>query len=221
MPFLILVGGGTASGKTYVTDRVIERLGETNVTRVTLDDYYKDRSDLTFDERARINYDHPKAFDWKLMEQQLTDLKNGKTIEKPVYDFTIHNRSNKTEVIVPSKLIMVEGIMALVNARVRKLGDLKVFVNCSRERRLLRRLERDQKERGRTFDGIVKQYFTTVQPMYEEVISPSSNYADLIVNNDDDISNLAIEVLAAVLKEFLENGTLLQQEELKRNSSKQ
>ena len=221
MPFLILVGGGTASGKTYVTDRVIERLGVTNVTRVTLDDYYKDRSDLTFDERAKINYDHPKAFDWKLMEQQLTDLKNGKTIEKPVYDFTIHNRSNKTEVIVPSKLIMVEGIMALVNARVRKLGDLKVFVNCSRERRLLRRLERDQKERGRTFDGIVKQYFTTVQPMYEEVISPSSNYADLIVNNDDDISNLAIEVLAAVLKEFLENGTLLQQEELKRNSSKQ
>lgn len=208
MPFLILVGGGSASGKSYVTSRVIERIGAENITRLTLDDYYKDMSGISFEERCKVNYDHPKSFDWKLMEQQLTQLKSGQAIEKPIYDFKMHLRSNQTEIIKPAKIIMVEGIMALVNARVRKLGDLKVFVNCSRERRLLRRLERDQKERGRTFDSIVNQYFYTVQPMYEEVIAPSSNYADLIINNDDEISNLAIDVLTAVLKEFLENGTL-------------
>ena len=186
---------------------------------MTLDDYYKRNDGLTFEERCKINYDHPKAFDWKLMEQQLTDLKNGKAIEKPVYDFKVHNRSDKTELIKPAKLIVVEGIMALVNARIRKLGDLKVFVNCSRERRLLRRIERDEKERGRSFESIVNQYFYTVQPMYEEIIAPSSIYADLIINNDDEISNLAIEVLTAVLKDFLTNGTIISAEEKKRDSS--
>lgn len=212
MPYLILIGGGTASGKTFVTNEVIKRLGEENVTHMTLDDYYKDQSNLTFEERCKVNYDHPKAFDWKLMEAQLADLKNGKPIKKPIYDFKIHNRSKETEIFVPKKLILVEGIMALVNARVRKLGDLKVFVNCSRERRLLRRLDRDQKERARSFDSIVNQYFYTVQPMYEEVIAPSSNYADLIINNDDEISTLAIEVLTAVLKEFLDGGPLIKAE---------
>lgn len=207
MPYLVLVGGGTASGKTYVTEKVAERFPPETITRMTLDDYYRDLSDMPIEERAKVNYDHPKAFDWKLMERQLSELKSGKAVEKPVYDFKVHNRSDRTEVIEPHPIIMVEGIMALVNTRVRALGDLKVFVNCSRERRLLRRLDRDQKERARTFDGIVSQYFATVQPMYEEIIAPSSNYADLIVNNDDEISNIAIDVLAAVLREFLSRDT--------------
>lgn len=218
MPYLILIGGGSSSGKTFVTNEVIKRLGEENITHMTLDDYYKDLSNLSWDERVKINYDHPKAFDWKLMEAQLNDLKNGKTIEKPIYDYKVHNRSSKTEIFVPKKIILVEGIMALVNSRVRKLGDLKVFVNCSRERRLLRRIERDQKERARSFDSIVNQYFRTVQPMYEEVIEPSSNYADLIINNDDNISTLAIEVLTAVLKGFLEDGPLVRAEVDRKNA---
>jgi len=205
MPKLILIGGGTASGKTYVTEQVISRLGDKDIAHMTLDDYYKDLSDMPFEERVKVNYDHPKAFDWKLMEQQLTDLKNGIAINKPVYNFKEHNRSSEVEVIEPKKLIIVEGIMALVNARVRNLGDLKVFVNCSRERRFIRRLNRDQRERGRTYDSVISQYFKTVQPMYEEIISPTSNYADLIVNNDEEISTLSIEVLTAVIKSLILN----------------
>lgn len=203
MPKLILIGGGTASGKTYVTEQVFKKLGEEDVAHMTLDDYYKDLSDMPLSERVKVNYDHPKAFDWKLIELQLTQLKQGTEIKKPVYDFKEHNRSNKFEIIKPKKLIIVEGIMALVNTRVRNLGDLKVFVNCSRERRFIRRLNRDQIERGRTYDSIISQYFKTVQPMYEEIIAPTSNYADLIVNNDEEISTLSIEVLTAVIKELL------------------
>ncbi len=205
MPIIVLIGGGTASGKTYVTDQVMKRLGADRITHMSLDDYYKDQTNISMTDRQKVNYDHPKAFDWKLMEAQLLDLKAGKPIYKPIYDFKVHNRSGKYETIVPRELVMVEGIMALVNARIRKIGDLKVFVNASRERRFLRRLERDQKERGRSRESIIMQYFSTVQPMYEEVIQPSSIYADLIINNDDEISTLSIEVLTAVLKDFLDN----------------
>lgn len=204
MPVIVLIGGGSASGKSYVTHEVIKRLGADKITSLTLDDYYKDQTALSMEERAKVNYDHPKAFDWKLMEAQLLDLKAGKAINKPIYDYKAHNRSGLFETIKPKEIVMVEGIMALVNKRIREIGDLKVFVNASRERRFLRRLNRDQKERGRSYDSIVKQYFATVQPMYEEVINPSSNYADLIINNNDEISTLSIEILTAVLKDFLD-----------------
>ena len=198
---IILVGGGTASGKTYVIDQVIKLLGENNVTHFSIDDYYKDLSAMTLEERKKQNFDHPKAFDWKLMKEQLYALKRGETIKKPVYDYKEHNRSDKVEVVTPKDLIIVEGIMALVNKDVRELGDLKVFINASRERRLLRRMERDINERGRTYDSITEQYFKSVQPMYEEIIGPSQYYADLIINNDG-YDNKSIEVLAAVLKDI-------------------
>lgn len=202
MAKLILVGGGTASGKTYVIDEVIKLVGEEHVVHFSIDDYYKDNSSFTLEERKKLNYDHPKAFDWKLMYQQLSDLKNDKPIDKPLYDYKVHNRSEKTEHIEPKELILVEGIMGLVNKNVRDLGDLKVFINASRERRLLRRMERDTVERGRDKESIIKQYFASVQPMYEEIIGPSQYYADLIVNNDG-YDNRSIEVLGAVLKAFL------------------
>ena len=138
------------------------------------------------------------------MESQLIDLKNGKPIKKPVYDFTQHNRSGKFETIVPKDLVVCEGIMALVNKKIRALSDLNIFVNASRERRFLRRIERDQKARGRSFDSIVTQFFSTVRPMFEEVVGPTSNYADVIVNNDDEQKNLSIKVLTAVFKSLLE-----------------
>ncbi|MFA6624628.1 MAG: uridine kinase [Bacilli bacterium] len=207
MPRIILVGGGSSSGKTYVTENVIKNIGEENVTRLTIDDYYRDQSDMPITERVKVNYDHPKAFDWPLMRNQIRDLKDGKAIQKPIYDFTIHNRAKDTELIVPKKLIVVEGIMALVDKKLCDMGDLRVFISASRERRLLRRMIRDHEERKRSFDNIVNQYFNTVQPMFEEIIAPSSNYADVIVNNDG-VENLAIDVLTCVFREELEKASL-------------
>jgi len=205
MPRLILVGGGSSSGKTYVTESIIKAIGEDKITYITLDDYYKDQSTLSMAERMKVNYDHPKAFDWPLMRKQIADLKNGKTIEKPTYDFTILTRAKKTETIAPKDLIIAEGIMALVDKDLRDLSDLRVFISASDERRFLRRIIRDHEERARSFENIINQYFSTVQPMYNEIVLPSSNYADVIVNNDG-VENLAIEVLTCVAKEQLEKA---------------
>ena len=155
------------------------------------------------EERCKINWDHPKSFDWPLINQQINDLKEGRTIEKPTYDFTTHSRSPKTEIVEPKDLIIIEGIMALVNKDLRSLGDLKVYINASRERRLVRRIERDQRERGRTYESIIEQYFSTVLPMYEEIIAPSQYYADIIINNDG-YENKSIDILVSVLEMMLE-----------------
>ena len=204
MSKIVLIGGGSASGKTYVLRKVLEQIPEDKITRISIDDYYKDFGVLPMEERVKVNYDHPKAFDWKLLNAQIKDLKDGKTIEKPIYDFTIHGRSMMTEVVEPKELIIIEGIMALVNKDLRALGDLKVYINASRERRLVRRIERDQRERGRSYDSIIEQYFSTVLPMYEEIIAPSQYYADLIINNDGG-STKSIDVLVSVLRNLLEN----------------
>ena len=202
MQKVVLLGGGSASGKTYVLKKVLEKLPKDRVAVISLDDYYKDFSVLPMEERAKINFDHPKAFDWKLMNEQLSALKRGEAINKPIYDFTIHGRSQKSEKVEPKELIIIEGIMALVNKDLRAIGDLKVFISASRERRLVRRIERDMRERGRTYDSIIEQYFTTVLPMYEEIIAPSQYYADLIVNNDGGSTN-SIDVLASVLNTMM------------------
>jgi uridine kinase len=215
MPRLILVGGGSSSGKTYVTESIIKAIGEDKITYITLDDYYKDQSAMSMEERMKVNYDHPKAFDWPLMRKQIAALKAGKAIEKPTYDFTILTRAKKTETIVPKDLIIAEGIMALVDKDLRDLSDLRVFISASDERRFLRRIIRDHEERARRFENIINQYFSTVQPMYNEIVLPSSNYADVIVNNDG-VENLAIEVLTCVAKEQLEkaeNGDNVRQAE--------
>lgn len=203
MSKVVLIGGGSASGKTYVLHKVLEHIPPERIAHISLDDYYKDFSVLPMEERAKVNFDHPKAFDWKLMNEQLKALKNGQTIEKPIYDFTTHSRSSKTEIVEPKDLIIIEGIMALVNKDLRSIGDLKVFISASRERRLVRRIERDMKERGRTYESIIEQYFTTVLPMFEEIIAPSQYYADLIINNDDSYSNKSIDVLVSVLNNMI------------------
>lgn len=202
MSKIILIGGGSASGKTYVLNKVLEKIPEEKIAHISLDDYYKDFGVLPFEERTKVNYDHPDSFDWPLINKQLADLKNGKAIEKPVYDFATHSRSLKTEIVEPKELIVIEGIMALVDRKLRELGDLKVYINASRERRLVRRIERDQKERGRTYESIIKQYFETVIPMYEEFIAPTEHYADLILNNDG-YNNNSIDVLVSVLNDMM------------------
>lgn len=202
MPRLILIGGGSSSGKTYITESIIKAIGADKITYITLDDYYKDQKDMSVAERMKVNYDHPKAFDWPLMRKQIADLKAGKSIQKPTYNFTILTRSEKTETIVPKDLIIAEGIMALVDKDLRTLSDLRVFISASDERRFLRRIIRDHEERARSFENIINQYFSTVQPMYNEIVHPSSNYADVIVNNDG-VENLAVEVLTCVAREQL------------------
>lgn len=202
MSKVILIGGGSASGKTYVLNKVLEKIPNDKIAHISLDDYYKDFSVLPMEERAKVNFDHPKAFDWKLMYEQLNNLKNGQAIEKPIYDFVTHSRSKKTEIVEPKELIIIEGIMALVNKDLRSLGDLNVFITASRERRLVRRIDRDIKERGRTYESVVEQYFATVLPMYEEIIAPSQYYADLIINNDG-YSKKSIDVLVSVLNTMM------------------
>lgn len=202
MSKIVLIGGGSASGKTYVLNKVLEQIPEDKIAHISLDDYYKDFSHLSMEERSKINWDHPKSFDWPLINKQLSELKEGKTIEIPKYDFTTHSRSSRTEIVEPKELIIIEGIMALVNKDLRSIGDLKVFINASRERRLVRRIERDMRERGRTYESIIEQYFTTVQPMFEEIIAPSQYYADLIINNDGG-STHSIDVLVSVLENLM------------------
>ena len=201
---LVLIGGGSASGKTYVIGEVLKNLNPEYVTHISLDDYYKDQSDMPLEQRKKQNYDHPKAFDWKLLYSQIKALKEGNTIEKPTYDYVQHTRAEKTEIVEPKSLIIVEGIMALVNKDLRSLSDLNVFINASGERRFIRRLRRDMDERGRDYDSIVNQYFSTVQPMHEEIIGPSQYYADLTINNDG-YTNKSIAVLTSVLKDILED----------------
>ncbi len=203
MSRIVLIGGGSSSGKSYITEAVTKNVGENNITRITMDDYYKDQSDMKLEDRYKVNYDHPKAFDFPLMRKQIADLKNDIPIEKPIYDFVTLTRTKNSETIYPNKVVLVEGIMALVDKQIRNLGDIKVFISASSERRFLRRLIRDKKQRGRSFENIVNQYFSSVQPMYQEIVEPSSIYADLIVNNDG-VENLAIAVLTSIIKEELE-----------------
>lgn len=202
MAKIILIGGGSASGKSYVIQEVTNAIGADHITHISIDDYYKKVDNMSIEDRRKINYDHPRAFDWVLFRQQLEMLKNDQTIQKPLYDYVILNRKNETEIVSPKNIILVEGITALVDKKCRDLADLKVFINASRERRLVRRIERDQKERGRTFTNIVDQYFESVQPMYEEIIGPSQVYADVIINNDG-VKNNSIRALTAIIKDYV------------------
>ena len=200
---IILVAGGSASGKTYVTNKVISNINSENIVRITIDDFYKDNSHLSLEERKKINFDHPKSIDFKLLYEVLSSLKEGKEVDIPTYDFTVHCRSNITKHVVPKKIIIVEGIFALVNKRIRELSDLNIFINASSENRFLRRLKRDQEERGRTFEYVVNQYVNVVAPAYEEIIAPTKMFADLIVSNDG-IENKSLEILASIFNMMLE-----------------
>ena len=220
---VILIGGGSASGKTYVLRKVLEKIPEEKIARISLDDYYKDLKELPIEERAKVNYDHPKAFDWKLIRSHIRALKEDKPIEKPLYDFVTHSRKEEKEIVNPTKIIIVEGIMALIDEELRKLGDLKVFIRASAERKFLRRMIRDKQYRGRSIESIVTQYFATVQPMYEEIIEPSSNYADLIINNDGK-KNLSVDILTLLIMRELdmENGKMAKSnEEIENEFSKE
>ena len=179
-PYLIIFAGGSASGKSSIVDLLKKEYFD-DITVIYFDDYYKDLSHLTYEERAVVNFDHPDAFDVDLLIEHLHQLKNNQVITKPVYDFTTHNRKSEWEQVNPSKVIILDGILSLAIPEIVSLGDLKVFVDTPSDIRFIRRLERDMLFRGRSLESIKQQYLTTVRPMHELLVEPSKQFADIII----------------------------------------
>lgn len=174
------IAGGTGSGKTTITRLLSERFGK-DVSVIYYDNYYKAHDDLTYDERAKINYDCPDAFDTELFLEDIAKLKRGEDVLCPVYDYTVHNRSNQTLLIKSAPVILLEGILLLSDERIRDLLDIKIFVDTDADVRILRRIMRDVKERKRSLESVVEQYLTTVKPMHEMYVEPSKRYANIII----------------------------------------
>ena len=179
--YIIGIAGGTGSGKTTVVKRILESLPCDRVALIPQDSYYNDNSLLSMEERRKINYDHPNAFDWKLLIQQIENLRQGKSIEQPTYSYLVSNRLEETIHIEPCEVIVIEGIMALWNKQLRDLMDLKIFVDADPDERLIRVIQRDTAERGRTTQMVIDRYLEVLKPMHEEFIEPTKRYADLII----------------------------------------
>lgn len=177
---VIGIAGGTGSGKTTITRKILERFGE-NVSVIRHDNYYKAHHEMSYEERSKLNYDHPDSLDTDLMIKHIKSLKEGKSVKCPVYDFTIHDRSDETEIINPTKVLIIEGILIFQDKRLCKEMDIKIFVDTDADVRILRRIIRDVKKRGRSLDSVVDQYLTTVKPMHEQFVEPSKKNADIII----------------------------------------
>ena len=202
---IIGIAGGTASGKTTVARR-LKNLTESygSVIAMRLDDYYKDLKHLTLEERRRVNFDHPDAYDFDLFISDLKKLMNGETIKKPVYDFVNSIRSDKIEIVKPASIIIVEGIMIFTNEELLKLFDMKVYVDTPDDIRFIRRLRRDIEDRGRTIDSVINQYLTTVRPMHLTFVEPSKRKADIIVPEGGK-NEVAIDILTTKILSMLDN----------------
>jgi uridine kinase len=200
VPLVVGIAGGTASGKTTVTRKIREALRGYRVAFIDQDAYYKDLADLTIEQRREINFDHPDAFDTDLLVEHLSELRAGRAIQKPVYNFVTFTREKPTVTVEPADLILVEGILVLHIDEIRKMLEVKIFVDAEDDVRIIRRLTRDIKERGRDFDHVVSQYMRHVRPMHFGFVEPSKRYADIIVphggNND-----IAIDMLVGALRE--------------------
>ncbi len=180
-PVTIAVAGGTGSGKTTISNAILERVGSHHITYIPHDAYYKDLSHIPMVERNIINFDHPDALDTALMRQHIIALQAGQPVDIPIYDFTIHQRTERTQHIEPQPIILVEGILVLAEASLRPLFDVKIFVDTDADIRFIRRLRRDIAERGRSADSVINQYLSSVRPMHMEFVEPSKRYADVII----------------------------------------
>jgi uridine kinase len=180
-PFVIGVAGGSGSGKTTVVRRIVESLGAEQVSLLEHDRYYRNRPDLRLEERAALNYDHPDSLETDLLVHHVKELRGGRPVEKPVYDFARHQREPDTVTVVPRRAIIVEGILIFADPALRKLMDVKVFVDADDDTRFIRRLQRDIAERGRTVTSVIEQYLSTVKPMHLDFVEPSKRYADVII----------------------------------------
>lgn len=188
------VAGGSASGKSTVVQNIMSRLGEDNYVVLDNDSYYKNFPHLSEEERAKVNYDHPSSLDQVLFLQHIRDLKSGRSIRKPMYDFVHHQRSPNTVLIEPKQIIIAEGILILEDETIRNEMDIKIFVDTDPDIRLIRRLSRDMKTRGRSLEMIINQYLLTVKPMYEKFVEPTKKYADIIIPRGGN-NSVAIDML--------------------------
>ncbi|MFP9117306.1 uridine kinase [Flavobacterium sp. RNTU_13] len=197
---VIGIAGGTGSGKTTVVHQIMNQLPLTEVGVLSQDHYYRDNSNLSYEDRAKINFDHPRAIDFDLLYQHLKELKEGKTIEQPVYSFVTHNRTDDTILTHPRKVMIVEGILILADPKLRELFDIKVFVHADPDERLIRRMRRDIAERGRDMEEVLSRYQSTLKPMHEQFIEPTKAFADIIIPNDK-YNTVAIDVVRAVINQ--------------------
>ena len=200
-PFIIGVAGGSSSGKTTISERLVELTGQEHVSLIELDSYYLDRSDEPPEERRVLNYDHPDAFDWPLLNEHLAALAVGASAPVPIYDYAHDNRSGQVRIVEPARIIVVDGILVLWDRDLRERFDLKIFVDTAADVRLIRRLRRDIAERGRTAESIIDQYLATVKPAHERFIEPSKRYADVIIP-EGGLNRPAIDVLLARVREL-------------------
>ncbi len=203
-PLIIGVAGGTGSGKTTVSRTIVERVGRERIAWLQHDAYYRDQSNKPLEARARVNYDHPDSLETELLIAQLKQLRSGKPVQVPIYDFATHTRKQETRCVDPHSIILVEGILILSDTALRELFDVKIFVDTDADLRLIRRLKRDMAERGRTFESVITQYMDTVRPMHLEFVEPSKRYADVIIPEGGH-NLVALEMIIARIQALLVN----------------
>ncbi len=199
---IIGIAGGTGSGKTTVVNQILNEIPGDEICVISQDSYYKKTDDLTYEQRTKINFDHPKAIDFELLVKHLKDLKEKKIIEQPVYSFVTHNRLKDTLRTHPRKVVIVEGILIFNNIELRDMFDIKIFVHADADERLIRRLRRDIKERGRDLDEVLTRYQDTLKPMHQQFIEPTKNFADIIIPNDR-YNTVAIDIVRTVIHQKL------------------
>jgi uridine kinase len=198
------IGGGTGCGKTTVVNQILAELPEGEVGVISQDSYYKDTSHLSYDERVKINFDHPRSIDFELLEGHLKELKEGNVVEQPVYSFVKHNRTGDTILTHPRKVMIVEGILILTNKELRDMYDIKIYVHADSDERLIRRLKRDITERGRSIEEVLNRYQTTLKPMHQQFIEPMKEYADIIIPNNK-YNTVAVDIVKTIINERLYN----------------
>jgi uridine kinase len=202
LPHFVAIAGGSGTGKTTIARSVVDLVGRDKVIYLQQDAYYRAEPDLSLDERAMINYDHPDAIEMELMIEQLDALREGESIERPVYDFAAHMRTDETYTLEPQPVVIVEGILLYVDPQLREKFDVRVFIDTEPDIRLIRRMRRDIVERGRTVESVIDQYLTTVRPMHYQFVEPSKRYADIII--PEGINAGAIGTVSSMIKHFLE-----------------
>ena len=200
---IIGIAGGTGCGKTTVVNQLIEELPDKEVGVISQDSYYNDLSHLSFEERVKINFDHPRAIDFDLLGQHLQLLRTGSPIEQPVYSFAKHNRTGQTIITHPRKVMIVEGILIMTNPIIREMFDIKIYVHADSDERLIRRLKRDINERGRDIEEILFRYQSTLKPMHDQFIEPTKEYADIIIPNNK-YNTVAIDIVRTIINESIQ-----------------
>lgn len=199
---IIGIAGGTGCGKTTVVNQIIGELPDREVGVISQDAYYNDLSHLPYAERAEINFDHPRAIDFELLGEHLSQLRKGKAIRQPVYSFSQHNRTGDTVLIHPRKVMIVEGILIMTHPKIREMFDIKIFVHADSDERLIRRIRRDINERGRDIDEVLERYQNTLKPMHNQFIEPTKEYADIIIPNNK-YNTVAVDIVRTIINEKL------------------